>query len=114
MRDVRRLLRALAGVVVLGSVPVGCNASNYNNDCTRLQNFSCTCFPNCQLDYTNVIDNQNGTDCTNTLKSAFAKWSSCSKSCTVNCQYGWGACAFGLYRQIGLAPQHECGANGGG
>jgi hypothetical protein len=111
---VKRLVRWSLWVALLASLPAGCNASDYNDDCNRLQTFSCTCFPNCQTEDTNVIDAQNGTDCTNQLKSAYNYWSSCVKSCAVNCQYGWGACAFGLYRQIGLAPQHECGADAGG
>lgn len=109
-----RWLRSGLWLLLFAGLPVACNASNYNAACNRLQSFSCTCFPNCQLKYTNVIDAQNTANCTNTLKGAYNYWSSCSKSCTANCQYGWGACAFGLYREIGLAPQRECGADGGG
>ncbi len=94
-------------VVVLGG---GCEASQSNGACQKLQDYSCHCFPLCQLDYTDIIDSQDTQKCNQAILDAYAKWKRCDGTCTVNCEYGWGSCAFSHYRQVGENPVHPCGA----
>ena len=97
----------LALAVALGS---GCEASRSTTDCQRLQDFSCNCFPLCQLQYNNIIDSQDAQQCAQAVKDAYSYWKRCDGTCTANCQYGWGSCAFSHYQQVGESPAHVCGA----
>jgi hypothetical protein len=108
----RGLLAALLGALLVVVLASGCEASTSDPACQRLQDFSCHCFPLCQLDYSSIIDSQDAQACDKALTSAYDKWKRCQGSCTVSCEYGWGTCAFSHYREVGRSPALACGAGG--
>lgn len=107
----RRLLACLLTLALAVALGGGCQLGQSDTACNHLQDFSCHCFPLCQLDYSSVIDSQDSQKCNQAIKNAYNYWSPrCDGHCTPNCEYGWGSCAFSHYRQVGESPAHSCGA----
>ncbi len=106
----RNGLAALLLLLAAAALPGACDASISVPECDRLQNFSCDCFPECQLEYVDIVDSQDAGRCNKALRDAFAYWEICAGQCGPNCEYGWSACAFDTYQALGLAPKQECSA----
>lgn len=104
----RRALATLTLLFAAAVVPGACNASISVPECDRLQSFSCDCFPECQLEYVDIVDSQDAGRCNQALRDAYAYWKICAGQCGPNCQYGWGACAFRAYASLAFAPKQEC------
>lgn len=108
----RRVVSGLVGVTLAAVLSPSCEASKSVPECERLEDYSCHCFPLCQLDYNSIIDSQDPQACNQAIADAYEKWRQCEGSCTVNCEYAWGTCALSHYRQVGKNPGHACGTAG--
>ncbi len=102
------MLLAALGILL----SAGCEASRTNAACERLQDFSCHCFPLCELKYNSIIDSQDSQACDKALSDAYDEWKGCQGTCTPNCEYGWGSCALSHYRAVGKNPSQPCPAGG--
>jgi hypothetical protein len=113
---VTRARHAIAAIfAVLGAALLGsCEIDKADDACTRLRDYSCNCFPGCQNDDREIMDSQDEGRCEAHLRSRGQYWERCKDRCSVNCEFGWGECAFGYYRQVGLDPQGVCTLDDGG
>lgn len=60
-----------------------------------------------------MIDRQDREACSQRLQEHYRSWRHCEFDCHGDCQYGWGACAFAVYGQVGLAVGGQCDGAGG-
>lgn len=95
---------ALAALVASSS----CATDPPNRACERLVDFSCGCFPECRAQDRSVINEQDRDACQQRLEEHFQSWRHCEFDCRGDCKYGWGNCAFEIYRSVGLEPQGTC------
>ncbi|MGE3676182.1 MAG: hypothetical protein AB7K71_41315 [Polyangiaceae bacterium] len=110
MRQLTIGLFGLAGLVAATS----CTTDPPNRGCQRLVDFSCGCFPECREQDTAVINDQDRDACQQRLDEHFQSWRHCEFDCRGDCQYGWGVCAFEIYRNVGLDPQGICDGSDAG
>ncbi len=105
-------LLALGGATGAG----GCSVEEEVAACERVRRLSCGCFPSCVPHSVEVIDSKESERCGEWLRGAYAEWrdrcgpasDSGSARCGAECSYGWGECAFVLYREMGLSPEGAC------
>ncbi|MCA9645164.1 MAG: hypothetical protein H6718_29245 [Polyangiaceae bacterium] len=107
MLAMRHVTLGLLGLAAL-SAASSCATDPPNRGCQRLVDFSCGCFPECREQDTKVINDQDRDACEQRLEEHFQSWRHCEFDCRGDCQYGWGTCAFELYRSVGLDPQGIC------
>jgi hypothetical protein len=107
------MLRRLLLVSALAST--ACNASVHVEECERLHRLACDCFPLCQKDDQAAVESSDPAVCEKKLREDFDTWQVCASGlrqggmrCDQSCTYGWGTCAFDIYRQAGLAPANAC------
>jgi hypothetical protein len=119
--SVLRRITTTALLAAMGAATAsGCEVTVDNEACDRLRSLSCGCFPDCQTADIAVIDARESAECDARVREVFAYWSTCrpeslgGNSCGPNCEYGWGACAFDVYRELGLEPLGACGAHDAG
>lgn len=93
-----------------GGLLSSCSSDSTSRGCERLVEFSCGCFPKCRPQDRAVIDMQDGAACAKRLGEHHQSWRHCEFDCRGDCQYGWGACAFEVYEQVGLDAAGQCKA----
>jgi hypothetical protein len=109
----RRLIALVFGAVVALSLFGGCDIEKPDDECDRLRDFGCICFPNCLDEDVTIIDSQDEAACDAQLRKHARYWERCEGRCGVNCEFGWNQCAFGYYRALGFAPSGACTLDGG-
>ena len=118
----RKLGRVLGATTLIGllsmTIGAGCDITKDGGECSRLREFSCDCFPSCQEGDIDVTASQDDARCKARLKQQFEFWKKgCFGRCELggpDCVFGWGSCAAGYYRQIGLSAEATCTAAGTG
>jgi len=118
MLKARRLLGATALIAFsLTCGMAGCDITNDSGECERLRDYSCDCFPGCQNADMDVTNLQDDARCKSRLKQQYEYWKKgCLGRCELDsdCVFGWGSCAAGYYRQVGLTSEGICTKGGGG
>ena len=118
-----RWARSVTALLLLLPVwgAASCAVQDTEESCDRLRRFSCGCFPECREEAAAAIEAQDSQRCEEAILGAFEKWrTSCRGndagpgSCGQQCEFGWSACAFQVYREVGLSPGAECKGPGGG
>lgn len=104
MRGAALVLLSLGALLMSGS----CATEPPNRGCDRLVDFSCGCFPECREQDREVINAQDRDACQERLEEHFQSWRHCEFDCRGDCEYGWGTCAFEIYRSVGLDPRGNC------
>jgi hypothetical protein len=110
---------SLGAFAVISSM-LDCHAATHVVECERLHHYSCDCFGTCQTDDRPAVDSADPETCSARLRVDFMQWQVCASGirpggqrCDENCMLGWGACAFQVYSEAGLAATNPCGEAGG-
>lgn len=116
--------RAVAGAAWLACLVAaadGCSAQEAAAPCERLRRLSCGCFPTCAGESAAVIDSQDPTQCGDWMRTAYTEWQdrcaggdSGAGRCGAGCAWGWGECAFVVYRELGFSPTAPCPSDADG